>query len=613
MCGICGIINFNNAPVENTQINKMMQKMKHRGPDDEGLFVENNVGFGFVRLSILDLSYSGHQPMLDDTGRYLILFNGEVYNFIEIRSRLIQKGYHFKSNSDTEVVLKSYVEWGEECLNLFNGMWAFVIYDIESKELFCARDRFGIKPFYYYKDNEQFIFSSEIKPILQAKPQLKNVNDRIVFDFLLTNRTNHIDDTFFSNIKKLQHSSKININVNGGTVKITPWYSLKDTRSTGYTNSEDFKQDLVSSINLQLRSDVPIGLCLSGGLDSSTIGATISRKIGRTDIHSFSAVYGKGQKGDESEFIQEFDGYIDNIHSTYPSIDSFMSEMDSFVSVLEEPVPGTSEYAEFKVMQLAKDYCTVLLNGQGVDEYLAGYHYFIGFLLKQYAFELNINKILNEIFRYYKIHKTFYPLKFSIFSSLPPWLKKSMMYTKNDCLSESFFNEFANQKENILIDSLYGSKTLKESFINHFEYKFEHHLLWADKSGMAFSLETRFPFLDHNIVEKMLNTDTDLIYKNGVTKIILRQAMKGILPEKVRNRMDKVGYETPEDSWFRNDRFQKFFLEIINSSKFQNRRYFDLSKVHKLNTQHLSGKKNNGTEIWKIIHLELWFRKFIDQ
>ena len=612
MCGICGIINFKKIPVEESQISNMIQTMKHRGPNDEGVFIEKSVGFGFVRLSILDLSFSGHQPMFDDTGRYLIIFNGEVYNYIEIRSKLIQKGYRFKSNSDTEVVLKSYIEWGEECLDLFNGMWAFAIYNLESKELFCARDRFGIKPFYYFKDENQFVFSSEITPILQIKPQLKNVNNKIVFDYLLTNRTNHTEDTFFNGIKKLQHSKKINVNVNNGTINISNWYSLNNTNNPGYTSDEHFKDDLVSAIKLQLRSDVPIGLCLSGGLDSSSIGATISKTIGRTDIHSFSAVYGRGQKGDESEFIDEFNGYIDNIHFTHPTIDSFMTDMDSFITTLEEPVPGTSEYAEFKVMELAKNYCTVLLNGQGVDEYLAGYHYFIGFLLKQRALELNFPNIIEELFNYYKIHKSFEPLKAGIFFMLPVWLRRNLLFKNSGYLSKNFFNEMSVYKEDSILDHLYNSKTLKESFLNHFEYKFEHHLLWADKSGMAFSLETRFPFLDHNIVEKMLNTNIDSIYKNGVTKIILRSAMKGILPEKVRNRMDKVGYETPEDIWFRNAKFQKYFLEIINSQKFKDRPYFDYDKVIRLNTEHKIGKGNNGKEIWKILHLELWLRKFID-
>jgi len=195
---------------------------------------------------------------------------------------------------------------------------------------------------------------------------------------------------------------------------------------------------------------------------------------------------------------------------------------------------------------------------------------------------------------------------------LPPWLKKFLLFKKNNYLSNIFFNEYSKQKQDSSLDILYSSKTLKESFLNHFEYKFEHHLLWADKSGMAFSLETRFPFLDHNIVEKMLNTDINLIYKDGITKIILREAMNGVLPSKVKNRMDKVGYETPEDDWFRSEMFQKYLLEIINSPEIKKRPYFNFDKVQKLNSEHKLGKKNNGQEIWKILHLELWLRKFID-
>lgn len=611
MCGICGIINFNKAPVDEISIRKMMHKIRHRGPDDEGIFIDGNAGFGFVRLSILDLSPLGHQPMFDETKQYMIIHNGEVYNYIEIREELIKKGYKFQSSTDTEVILYSYIEWGEDCLNKFNGMWAFAIYNGNKNELFFARDRFGIKPFYYYKDDEQFIFASEIEPILEIKPQLRSVNDRIIFDFLLTNRTNHTEDTFFSSIKKLQHGSTITINQNEGTFKKKNWYNLKNTYCSGYTSSDHFKEDLISAIKLQLRSDVPIGLCLSGGLDSSSIGATISKLIGRADIHSFSAVYGEGKKGDESEFINEFSGYIDNIHFIYPSNDTFMNEMDSFINTLEEPVPGTSEYAEFKVMKLAKNYCTVLLNGQGVDEYLAGYHYFIGFLLKQRVLELNFLNILNEIFNYYKIHKSIYPLQTAGFLMLPFWIKKLLLFKNSNYLSKTFYNYYSKENKKDVIENLYGSKSLKESFLNHFESKFEHHLIWADKSGMAHSLETRFPFLDHNIIEKMLNTDTDLIYKNGITKIILREAMNGVLPEKVRNRFDKVGYETPEDEWFRSEKFQKYFLEILHSSEFKNRPYFDINKVNGLNKRHLSGKQNNGKEIWKILHLELWLRKFI--
>lgn len=397
-------------------------------------------------------------------------------------------------------------------------------------------------------------------------PELRQTNEQIIFDYLLTNRTNHSGNTFFKDIDKLQHGSKISIKVNTNNVSINRWYNLSDNKLNGYTSSEQFKNDFQSSVKLQLRSDVPIGLCLSGGLDSSAIGATISKLIGRSDIHSFSAVYEAGQVGDESVFINEFKGHIDNIHFTKPTIDSFLSDMDLYVSTLEEPVPSTSEYAEIKVMQLAKQHCTVILNGQGADEYMAGYHYLIGFLYRQHFNEAKYRILLNDIYKFYKVHKTFIPLTTGAFYMLPGWLKRSIMFNHSSFMNKSFNNEYSKLKDNYIIDKLYSSKTLKESFLNHFEHKFEHNLLWADKSGMKYSLETRFPFLDHNIIEKMINTDTKHIYSDGITKVILRDAMKGVIPEKVRNRMDKVGFGTPQDVWFRDNKFQLFFTDMLNST-----------------------------------------------
>jgi asparagine synthase (glutamine-hydrolysing) len=611
MCGICGIINFRNKPVQEAPVREMMRVMKHRGPDDEGVFHDVNIALGFVRLSILDLTPAGHQPMFSPDSRYVVVFNGEIYNYLELREELKKLGHVFHSGSDTEVLLAAYRQWGENCLDRLNGMWAFVIYDTVEKTLFASRDRFGIKPFYYYLDDDEFIFASEITPLLKIRPRLRQTNDTIIFDYLLTNRTNHTGNTFFSEILKLQHGSKITMNIETRNVSIRSWYSLNDCQTPGYTSAGQFRDDFKTAVNLQLRSDVPVGLSLSGGIDSSSIGATISRLLGRTDIHSFSAVYSKGDAGDESEFINEFKGYIDNIHFTHPSVESFLSEMNLFVSALEEPVPGTSEYAEIKVMELAGKHCTVLLNGQGADEYMAGYHYLIGFYLKQRFNELRWAEMLNDIYRYYKTHQSFYPLQTAAFYMLPGWIKKAVYFRKNSFISNDFYNEYSKHKDNFIIDKLYSSKTLRESFINHFEYKFEHNLLWADKSGMKFSLETRFPFLDHNIVEKTINTDPGLIYAGGKTKIILRDSMNGILPEKVRSRIDKVGFQTPEDSWFRDERFQFFFEELLNSSSFLSRPYFDISKVRQLYEKHQAGT-NNGHNLWKIIHLELWLREFID-
>ena len=224
MCGISGIINYNEKPVRVEDIRIMMSKMKHRGPDDEGMFIDQGIGLGFVRLSILDLSLAGHQPMFSHDKRYIIVFNGEVYNYIEIREELESK-YHFKTGTDTEVVLTAFQEWGEQCLEKFNGMFAFVIFDTQTREIFGARDRFGIKPLYYYHDNEQFMFASEIKSLLPLIPKRK-ANDQIIFDYLLFNRTDHTENTFFEDVKKLHHGTWFKIRNNNLAFK--KWYILSD-------------------------------------------------------------------------------------------------------------------------------------------------------------------------------------------------------------------------------------------------------------------------------------------------------------------------------------------------------------------------------------------------
>jgi asparagine synthase (glutamine-hydrolysing) len=613
MCGICGIIHLKGQPVTREPIEFMMNAMKHRGPDADGVFLSDNIGLGFVRLSILDLSPAGNQPMYSEDGSHVLIFNGEVFNYLELRKELEDIGHHFSTQTDTEVVLAAYREWGADCQEHFTGMWAFAVYNKNDSSVFISRDRFGIKPFYYHLDENAFIFASEIEPLLLVSDALRTPNDAIIFDYLISNRTNHTSQTFFKGIEKLQHGHFIRIRNNkiSGPVR---WYNLSTNTAAGYKGPEEFKNDFIRSLRMQLRSDVPIGVCLSGGIDSSSIAASICRNFGRNDIHSFSAVYGKGVTGDESTYIDELDGYIDNIHFTHPTLTSFLSDLDLFVSAQQEPVSSTSGYAEFKVMELAGlNNCTVLLNGQGVDEYLAGYHYFVGFLFKQRVHELKWIDAFNVLRGYFQKHRSFLALKFGAFLVLPPKIKTSLLVNKNNFVSKDFFTRHASVASNVLINKLYGSKTLRESFINHFEHKFEHHLLWADKSGMKFSLETRFPFLDHLIVEKMLNTATDMIYKDGITKIILREAMKGVVPEKVRTRMDKVGYSTPEDIWFRDVRFQELFRDIISSSGFRSRAYFNLKKIQTLFEDHTANRRNNSQKIWKILNLELWFRKFIDK
>ena len=293
MCGICGIISLNSVPVREESVMRMMQIQKHRGPNDEGIFTEDNIGLGFVRLSILDLSSAGNQPMISDDGNFIIVYNGEVFNYIELREELKLIGYKFKSNSDTEVLLKAYQQWGEECLPRLNGMWAFLIYNRKTNTVFASRDRYGIKPFYYYLTDDYLSFSSEIPPLLSLLPGKPTVDYNSIFDYLVFNRTDQTERTFFSNIKKLQHGHNLiitlNKELNKPQVRINKWYDLQENilRTNGiksWRNSGIYSPHLFL---FRMRSDVPVGVCLSGGLDSSSIVSVLKRILGVKDFKDF--------------------------------------------------------------------------------------------------------------------------------------------------------------------------------------------------------------------------------------------------------------------------------------------------------------------------------------
>jgi asparagine synthase (glutamine-hydrolysing) len=604
MCGICGIINFNKERITEAPILGMMKSMKHRGPDDEGVFIKDNIGLGFVRLSIIDLSYAGHQPMISKDGRYVIIFNGEIYNYIELREKL-KDNYSFRSKTDTEVLLAAYIKWGKNCLGKLNGMFAFVILDIQTMEVFGARDRFGIKPFYYSINNERFIFASDIPPLLALLSDKPRANDTIIYDFLVYNRTDHSNQTFFKDIYKLQHGHHMQI-VNN-SLSINRWYNLdENVQKIGKIeyDSKTFAHDFSDSIDLQLQSDVPVGTCLSGGLDSSSITSMV-RQISKNDkLHTFSAVYGEGIQGDESPFIDLYENSGVNMHFTFPSAHSLFSDLIPFHEALSEPMPNTSEYAEYKVMEIAKDHCTVILNGQGADEIMAGYHYFFGYHFKDLLKQFKLFKLTSEVFNYCSIHRSLLGIKSFGFAMLPKLFKnKNTFY-----VSKEFVKKYSHIP-NPIVDSFYNSASLQEFLIKHFEYKFEHHLLWADKSGMFFSLETRFPFLDHQLVEKTLASGATI--HKGSTKHLLREAMKGIVPDAIRTRVDKIGYQTPEVLWFKDPSIKEYFLEITNSSSFKSRKYLNNLRCQKAIADYQKTGKYYS-EFWKWLSLELWMRKYID-
>lgn len=617
MCGICGIIRFDNKPVQKKPIREMMRIMKHRGPDDEGVFIENTIGLGFVRLSIIDLSTAGHQPMTSSDNRYVIVFNGEIYNYIELRDELKILGVDFKTQTDTEVLLNAYLNWGEDCLPKFNGMWAFVIYDRLEEKIFAARDRFGVKPFYFIKKAGYFAFCSEIKPLLSLLGHKPSPNPQSIFDFLVFNRTDQSEETFFKEVNKLQHGEKFSFSTKpeqdfNSTISSIRWYDLKNevSKITGFKDSNEFKEMFFSSINLRLRSDVPVGVCLSGGLDSSSIVSVLLKTFERQDLNTFSAIYNKGQSGDEMEFIQEYKPYLKNMYYTAATAETLKYDLIRFINAHAEPMPGTSPYAQFKVMELAKGKVVVTLDGQGADEQLAGYHYFYGFFFKDLFKNGRLIKLFSEIKKYLLIHRSFYGIKSFIYLMFSQKLRTSLRLLSIGYLTKDFKRE--HKSTSSISRDLYGSNSLKSALFDHFEFKLEHLLKWEDINSMYFSLEARVPFLDHRLVEKVMATNIDLIIEGGVTKQLLRESMIGILPEKIRMRQDKIGFETPQDEWFRTCEWQTIIEEVLLSKSFKKRNIIDPEIAFRKYKKHLSGTISCAEDIWKWVHLELWYREFID-
>jgi asparagine synthase (glutamine-hydrolysing) len=605
MCGICGVVQFDGRKVSENEIQIMMEQIKHRGPDDEGQFFQDNVGFGHLRLSIIDLSSDGHQPMLSDDNRYVIIYNGEIYNYIELRHEL-SRNFSFRTQTDTEVLLNAFRFWGKDCLKNLNGMFAFTIYDRTKKSLFIARDRFGIKPLYYYLDKDRFIFASEIPPILSILNKDPLPDELSIFDYLMFNRTDHNDSTFFMEIKKLQHGHYLTIEDN--EIDIVQWYNLSQNIGTPFVSSAEFRETLSSSINLRLRSDVPIGVCLSGGLDSSSIVSILLNDYNKRDLNTFSAVFPNSESVDESIYINEFQNDLGNMHFVEPSGETLLSDLHSFLRAHFEPVPSTSMYAQYKVMELAKNYAVVTLDGQGADEQLAGYHYFFGFYFKYLLMNSMFNKLFNETFHYIKLHRSTYGLQMLSYFMLPNTLKSMIAFNKRKYIRKSFFNE--NRNSSLVPSNLYSPISLKNGLLDHFEYKLEHLLKWEDRNSMWFSLEARVPFLDHRLVEKTLALSPDMIINKGSTKYILRHALKNILPETIRTRKDKIGFVTNEDEWFRLPPLKDYIMDILHSTSFQQRGYIDHQKAIKIYGKHLDGSVNASQEIWKWINLELWFQMF---
>lgn len=636
MCGICGIIN-SNSPIETEQLLSMTRVLRHRGPDDEGFILgvteqniiktfhhdetiesiknktprlENtlnaNIGFGFRRLSILDLSENGHQPMQFEEAGLWIVFNGEIYNYLELREELKQYGYKFNSNTDTEVILKAYNRWGEDCVHKFNGMWAFAIWNSGDKKLFCSRDRFGIKPFYYhFNQQKQFLFASEIKAMLQI---ISSAPDKqTLFDSFANGYSDHNERTFFEDIKQLRGGH--NLVLRNGSLSIYRYYEIENQpcQDSFEQAKEKLRELLFAAVKIRLRSDVPLGYALSGGIDSSSI-VSIATKINSGSNNTFSMIY-PGHSIDESFFINKvIDKTGVNHHFVSPTPEDLLNDLDNFIWHQEEPFFGTSYFGEFKLRELIrKNNVTVSLEGQGADEIITGYTS----LLYPYFFDLlsklKLSKLLNE-------HKHFKNYLGSPAGIIKAYLLRNRkpneinILKKYPYLSGDIFNDISRNQtefESFNSDS-YLNDTLHEMLLYT---SIPQQLVRADKSSMAFSVECRFPFLDYRVVEYAINLAYDYKTKNGLTKFILREAMKDLLPAEVYNRKDKIGFAIPHNS-FNTDKVKENFRELISNANDENFNFLDkkiFMETYFLNTN----EQNLDWKFWKVASVLLWYNRFI--
>ena len=618
MCGIFGIL----GSVDKKLINAMSKALKHRGPDDEGFFYAKNVALGNRRLSIIDVK-GGHQPIHNEASSVWITFNGEIYNFRELRMKLERLGHKFYTNSDTEAIVHSYEEWGENCVKEFNGMWAFAIWDSNQKQLFLSRDRFGIKPLYYYSDGKRFIFASEIKATIVDESIPRVPNDRTIYEYLVHGRHDNTEQTFFSQVKRLLPAHNMLVNEKGFQVK-KYWDIQQINKEFENSNVNDvlyakrFFELFKDSVSLQLISEVPIGTCLSGGLDSSSIVCMTNQllkvspeaiKVVGERQKTFTACFDDKQI-DEREYVEEVIAQTKaEKNFIYPSSEQLWKDIEKLVYFQEEPFMSSSVYAQWCVMNRASQKVKVVLDGQGGDELLAGYEpYFMAFVVdlwKKKKIYTSIRELLLGLDILAPLIKHYIR---QYLSSLLTLLYPKQSSRIETLLSDEFKSEFGSSTEiNSRRDDL--PIVLREQITGT---SLSRLLRYEDKNAMAFSLEARVPFLDHRLVEYVFSLPITQRLKNGWTKRILRNAMEGVLPEKIRKRRKKIGFAIPEAAWLKE--LRKEVREVFASYKFGERRYFKQTEVLKEFDEFCTGRSDQNANIfWRILNLEMWLRVFIDK
>lgn len=604
---MCGILGFTGAP-QTEKLKKMLDSIKHRGPDGEGKLETAGFTIGMRRLAIIDPN-GGWQPIWNEDKTIAIVFNGEIYNYEELWRELKTAGHRFATDhSDTETIVHGYEEWGVDILKRLRGMFAFAVYDQRKNQLFIARDRLGIKPLYYTRSDNRFIFASEIKALLESLKTKPVLNKETLYEYLMFRTHDHKEETFFEGIYRLSPAHYMILTPDGEVKEFKKYWDPNiNTNFSGNKSDQQYADDLkeifIDTVKHHLISDVPVGVALSGGLDSTGIVSIANYLFNKkeSDLHTkglltFSAVY-PNNKIDETMYIEEavkYTGCIKNY--TYPQIDQFWDELDEWIYTQEEPTISTAPYAGYCLMRDASKQVKVILSGQGGDELLAGYiPYFQSFVQSASDSGKSLTAII-EMFKGFDLYSGY------LIEGVKQKLLSNTYFKAEDIINKDSFpqSNFNYKIERNLNKRLFQDITMFSiPNINRYE----------DKNSMKFSMESRVPFLDHILVEHILSLPIDQKIKNGWNRYVYRNALKGLIPESIRTRRKKIGFTTPESEWIKAR--DKFVISVFDSAECRDRKLFNNDKLIEEFKNWCDGKKRgNNMLFWRALNSELWIRRF---
>ena len=617
MCGITGKIYFDkNREVTFNELKSMTDVIKYRGPDDEGHYINNNVGLGFRRLSIIDLK-TGHQPLSNIDGSIWITFNGEIYNFKELRLELEKKGYQFKTNTDTEVIVTLYQEYGENCVDYLRGMFAFVIWDDRKKLLFGARDRFGIKPFHYYLDEEKFVWASEIKSI----SLLNNVKKELsvdALDYYFAYGYTPRNMSIFTQINKLKPGHSFLFKpFEKNKLKIKQYWRINF--EPDYSKNDEYWKEalydcLNESVKMRMISDVPLGAFLSGGVDSSVVVALMS-KNSKNSIKTFSIGF-KEEEFNELKYARLIaDKYNTNHHEFIVEPES-IDLLPKLVNAYDEPFADSSAIPTYYVSKYTRDYVTVALSGDGGDELFAGYDKYTKMVAlknsmynnkftNKYVFD-PLNKLIPDYLYGKGLSYYLSKDKYNIGAFMCFWkdYERQRIFRKE--IRDKLKNNLAENLKLNLLSSMQGDFISKMQKLDMQTYMVDDILTKVDRASMMNSLEVRVPLLDHKFAELSFKIPSELKLKGNSKKFLLKETFKGILPPEIISHK-KQGFGVPLKIWFKDDLKNYAFDTLLRNSKLDG--YLDRSYIKEILNNHQKGIRDYSAKIWSLLFLNEWIKQ----